>query len=81
MNEPARKSETAILVQKLAAKYHVTYVPSKSDVWAHHIARLVDNEVVLDPIETMLIALQRAGHLSRREMVQMQARYLREIRS
>jgi len=29
----------------------------------------------------LLIALQRSGHLSRLEMVQLQASYLREIKS
>jgi hypothetical protein len=29
----------------------------------------------------LLIALQRAGHLSRRELVRLQASYLREARS
>ena len=37
--------------------------------------------MVLDEIEQLLIALQRAGHLSRAEMVRLQAAYLREARS
>ena len=48
---------------------------------AHHITRLTEGEVVLDEIEQLLIALQRAGHLSRAEMVRLQAAYLREARS
>jgi hypothetical protein len=34
----------------------------------------------LDEIEQLLIALQRAGHLSRTELVRLQANYLRETR-
>jgi hypothetical protein len=34
-----------------------------------------------DDIEQLLIALQRSGHLSRAEMVQLQAAYLREART
>jgi hypothetical protein len=36
--------------------------------------------VQLDEIEQLLVALQRSGHLSRIEMVQLQATYLREAR-
>ena len=47
---------------------------------AQHITRLAGDQVVLDEIEWMLIALQRSGHLSRRDMVRLQASYLREAR-
>jgi hypothetical protein len=36
--------------------------------------------VQLDEIEQLLVALQRSGHLSRIEMVKLQATYLREAR-
>jgi hypothetical protein len=48
---------------------------------AHHITRLAGDDVELDEIEQLLIALQRSGHLSRAEMIQLQASYLREARS
>jgi hypothetical protein len=48
---------------------------------AHHITRLAGDDVELDEIEQLLIALQRSGHLSRAEMIQLQAAYLRESRS
>jgi hypothetical protein len=34
---------------------------------AHHITRLAEDDVELDEIEQLLIALQRSGHLSRAE--------------
>jgi hypothetical protein len=33
-----------------------------------------------DEIEQLLFALQRAGHLTRVEMIRLQAKYLREAR-
>jgi hypothetical protein len=41
-------------------------------------ARLSGDDVLLDDVEQMVIALQRAGVLSRVQAVRLQARYLRE---
>ena len=71
---------TADRIRALAERHQVHYVETKSDVLAHHMTRLADNFVVLDDIEKMLIALQRAGHVSRIELVRLQAAYLREVR-
>jgi hypothetical protein len=48
------------------------------DDLAHHITRLSGDDVILDETELLLVALQRAGHLSWREAVLMQADYLRQ---
>lgn len=45
-----------------------------------HITRLAGDDVQLDQIEQLLIALQRSGYLTRVEMVLLQASYLRETR-
>jgi hypothetical protein len=74
------ESATAARVRRMAFEHHVTYVGSSRDVLAHHITRLAGEDVQLDEIEQLLIALQRSGHLSRAEMVQLQAAYLREAR-
>jgi hypothetical protein len=71
---------TALHIRALARKYHVRYVRTRSDALAHHITRLAGDNVELDEIEQLLIALQRAGHLSRTELVRLQANYLRETR-
>jgi hypothetical protein len=42
---------------------------------------LAGDHVELDEVEQLLIALQRGGHLSRVEMVRLQASYLRETKS
>ncbi|MFZ2158041.1 MAG: hypothetical protein WAV72_18225 [Bradyrhizobium sp.] len=47
---------------------------------AHHISRLAGDTVELDEIEQLLIGLQRAKHITRTEMIQLQARYLHEAK-
>ena len=59
-------------------RYMVSYVPTQSDLLANHITRLSSDNVELDEIECMLIALQRAGHITRDQLVHLQACYLRE---
>ncbi len=73
-----RQSETAVVIREMARQHHVHYVGTSSDVLAHHITRLAGDTVILDNVEQTLLALQRAGHLSRRDVVRLQASYLRE---
>jgi hypothetical protein len=74
------KGAVAVHIRKMAREHHVAYVHTSRDVLAHHITRLAGDDVQLDEIEQLLIALQRGGHLSRLEMVRLQAAYLREAR-
>jgi hypothetical protein len=74
------ESATAARIRKMAREHHVAYVRTSRDALAHHITRLAGDDVQLDEIEQLLIALQRNGHLSRTEMVQLQAAYLREAK-
>jgi hypothetical protein len=74
------KSTIAVRIRKMAQEHHVMYFSTQRDVLAHHITRLAGDNVQLDEIEQLLIALQRSGHLSRVEMVKLQAAYLREAR-
>jgi hypothetical protein len=70
----------AARIRMMAREHHVAYVRTQRDTLADHITRLAGDEVQLDEIEQLLIALQRSGYLSRAEMVQLQAAYLREAR-
>lgn len=79
MTKPAR-SETAKRIHLLAQRYHIAYAETPTDRLAHHITRLAGDIVELDEVERLLIGLQRAGHLSRAEMIQLQAQYLREAK-
>ena len=66
------KSAVADRIREMAQEHHVTYVRTPRDALAHHITRLSGDDVELDDIEQLLIALQRSGHLSRIEMVKLQ---------
>jgi hypothetical protein len=78
--ETLTASSTAALIRDMAVKHRVTYVPTQSDLLANHITRLSSDTVKLDEIECMLIALQRAGHITREQLVHLQACYLREAK-
>ena len=71
---------TARQIRALARTHHVAYSQTSGDVLAHHITRLAGDVVEPDEIEQLLFALQRAGHLTRVEMIRLQAKYLREAR-
>jgi hypothetical protein len=75
---PKRQNATAAIIHGMARRHRVRYVGTDTDVFAHHMTRLAGDAVVLDDVERTLLALQRAGHLSRRDMVRLQANYLRE---
>jgi hypothetical protein len=72
------QNEAARAIRALAKRHKVSYTQTANDVLAHHMTRLSGDDVVLDEIERLLIALQRAGHLSRIEVVRLQASYLRQ---
>ena len=73
-------SSTAAFIKDMAAQHQVQYLPTRSDRLAHEITRLSSDTVELDEIEYLLIALQRAGHITRDELTHLQARYLREAK-
>ena len=76
-----RQHPTATYIRELAAKHGVAYRMTKGDALAADLSRLADNEPVdFDEVEQMLIALQRAGHLDRTELVRLQAKYLNEAK-
>jgi hypothetical protein len=71
-------SSTAERIRELARQHRVAYSETPSDQLARHMTRLAGDVVEPDEIEQLLIGLQRAGHLSRDEMIRLQAQYLRE---
>lgn len=75
-----RQTVTARIIQNLATRNQVAYHMTASDRLASQITRLAGDDVELDAIEQMLIGLQRIGRIDRRQMVRLQARYLRESR-
>jgi hypothetical protein len=78
--ETLTSNSAAALIREMAARHQVSYVPTQSDLLANHITRLSSDDIELDEIECTLIALQRAGHITRDQLVHLQARYLREAK-
>ena len=76
--QTATVNATARVIQNLAEQNHVTYHVTDNDRLAYHMTRLAGDVVELDPIEQLLIGLQRVGRIDRSLMVRLQARYLRE---
>jgi hypothetical protein len=74
-------SSTAARIRELAARHQVNYLQTPTDMLANEITRLSDDTVSFDEIECLLVALQRAGHITRNDAVQLQAQYLRETKS
>jgi hypothetical protein len=75
-----QETTTAASIHALAERHNVVYAKTQADVWASHVTRLADDNVELDPVELLLIALLREGHLSRPEALKLQVNYLREAR-
>lgn len=71
---------TEVYIRELASQYQVVFVPTELDVFAQDVTRLAADHVHLNEVECLLVGLQRAGHLSRPELVHLQARYLREAK-
>lgn len=81
MDDLSIHSDAAAAIRALAQQHQVTYIETPNDVLAHHITRLSGDDVELDDTEQLLVALQRAGHISRAEVVRLQAAYLRQART
>ena len=76
--QSATSGSTEAYIRELASRHQVAFVPTKLDAFAQDVTRLASDQVHLDEVECLLLGLQRAGHLSRPELVRLQARYLRE---
>ena len=74
------QTATATVIRQMAEQHHVSYIPTQSDALALDISRHSGDDVVLDDVEQLLIALQRAGHLTSRDVMRLQASYLRETK-
>ena len=74
------ETSTAKAVRLMASQHRVFYSHTATDRLAHDMTRLAGDVVELDEIEQLIIALQRAGHLTRKDAVHLTARYRREIK-
>ena len=66
----------AAQVRQIAAAHGVTYAATDADAWAGAVTRLSGDDIALDNTELLLIALQRAGHLTNAESLRLQHAHL-----
>ena len=69
---------TEAYIRELASRHQVVFTPTRLDAFAQDVTRLAADQICLDEVECLLLGLQRAGHLSRPELIHLQAQYLRE---
>jgi hypothetical protein len=62
----------------LAREHNVRYVRTPEDALADVITRLADDDVVMDNVELLLLALERAGVIASADVVPLHVNYLRE---
>ena len=74
------ETDTATTIRAMAKQHHVFYSHNSIDRLAHDMTRLAGDSIELDEIEQLIIALQRAGHLTRGDAVRLTARYWREAK-
>ncbi|WP_020558486.1 DUF6088 family protein [Thiofilum flexile] len=65
-------------IQDLAYQHQIIYTDNPMDQWADTVTRLAGDEVKSDGIEDLLIALKRAGKLSKQDVAILAVNYLRE---
>jgi len=69
---------TAAFVVNLAKKHGISYVRTENDVLADAITHLSDDEVVMDDIENLMVALRRANVINGRTLVSLLGCYIDE---
>ncbi|HYS90652.1 MAG TPA: hypothetical protein VEN78_37500 [Bradyrhizobium sp.] len=79
--QPVTSDPTEAYIRGLASRHQVVFIPTRLDAFAQDVTRLAADDVRLDEVECLLLGLQRAGHLSRPELIHLQAKYLREAKS
>ena len=65
-------------VSELARYYNVSYCYTEMDQWADAVTRLAGDEVVHDIVEDLLVALKRAGKITKQEVATLSVNYMRE---
>lgn len=71
-------TDPAEFIKAIAKQHNVVYENTLYDGLADTITRLSDDDVVMDEVEILIIALERAGILSSEDVVPLHVNYLRE---
>ena len=73
---PAGKAAVAADIRQLARQHGVTYEASALDAWADQVTHLAGDDVELDDVENLLVALVRAKAITSKESTILHAAYL-----
>ena len=65
-------------ITDLARQHKVKYVTTGDDLIANVITRLSDDDIVMDEVELLLLALERAGVVASKNVMPLHVNYLRE---
>jgi hypothetical protein len=79
MPATSKRVSAADQIRALARRHRVQFEELGLDRWANKVTSLAGDDVQLDDVEELLIALKRAGVLTSDQMTQFQIAYLREI--
>ena len=71
-------TDVAGFIRNLARDNQVSYVATSDDAMAEALTRLADDDVHLDEVERLLLALERAGVIASADVVPLHVNYLRE---
>ncbi len=71
-------SGVAEYIIALARQHNVRYVRTPDDALANVVTRLADDDVPMDDVELLLLALERAGVVASADVVPLHVNYLRE---
>jgi hypothetical protein len=72
------ESGVADYLTALARQHGVHYTKTPDDAIAEVITRLADDDVEMDDVERLLLALERAGLVASVDVVPLHVHYLRE---
>lgn len=71
-----KQQDIGSIIRNLAERHKIVYTQTTTDILGHHITRLSGDDVLLDQTELLLLALERAGHVSGVDAVRLHAAYL-----
>jgi hypothetical protein len=77
MPEVDHLNATVVAIRALAERHKVSYRQTATDSLGAHITRLSGDDVNLDEPALLLIALERAGHITSVEAARLHGNYLR----
>ena len=78
MHENNEQISADRIILLLAKQHNIKYVQTELDGLADQITRLSNDEVELDEIELLLVALERAGYIDSRAATRLQIEYIRQ---